>query len=94
MATMIINQKRLTLSIEDKARLLQVIDIHEDCHLGVTSGSKPNSAYVVRHDGKQATYCPCGARITCSHMIAATWYLEALSRAFYVEVNGIYEVSA
>ena len=77
MTTINLNGKRVVMSIEQKARLLTVFDIHEEGRLAVTSGSDPNSAYVVRHDGHRCQYCPCGAYTSqCAHRIAADWYLE------------------
>ena len=84
--TMILNQKRVSLSIEEKARLLTVFDINEPGRLAVTSGSKPNTAYVVHHDGKHVTHCPCKSTGLCAHKVAGDWYLEAQARAVYVEL--------
>lgn len=92
--TMRIQNKTIALSLEEKARLLQVFDIGEIGRLAVTSGSLPNTAYVVRFEpGHTKThYCPCDARGYCSHRQAADWYLEALHRAWYIENFEIYEV--
>lgn len=82
MATMISTTgKKVTVSIEDKARALHVFDIQEAGRLAVLSGSQPDLAYVVRHDGEQSTFCPCGSYKPCSHRIAADWFLEAQRRA-------------
>lgn len=95
MATsMMINNKRVAMSVEQKARLLTVIDIHEAGAFAVTSGSNPDDAYVVRHNGRHSIYCPCntyGAR--CSHRIALDWKLEADRRAVLVadcDPHGLY----
>lgn len=90
MTSATINQKRVKLSIQDKARLLTVFSINEANRLAVTSGTQANTAYVVRHDGKQATYCPCKACGPCSHKQAANWYLEAERRAAHVQNYNIY----
>ena len=84
MATMIINRKQITLSIEDKARALTVFSIDEENALGVTSGSQANTGYQVKHDGKQATYCPCRAVGRCAHKTAVDWHLENERRNAFV----------
>jgi hypothetical protein len=72
-----VNGKRVVMTIEEKAALLQVFDIGEEGRLAVTSGSDPNRAYVVRHDGHRCQYCPCGAYTPrCAHRVAGDWYLE------------------
>jgi hypothetical protein len=79
MTTATVNGKRITMTIEEKARLLTVIDIHEEGHMAVTSGSVPTDAYVLRHDGYRSQYCPCGAYTTrCAHRAALDWYLEEM----------------
>lgn len=96
MTTATINRKRVTLSIEDKARLLQVIDIHEDGVLAVRSNSDPRIAYAVYHDDKgHVTGCACTGckeygRSHCSYRLAAFWYIEAQRRAAYTETFNIY----
>jgi hypothetical protein len=75
--------KKVTLTIEEKARRLSVIDIHEEGRMAVTSGSNLLDAYVLRHDGKVSQYCPCGAYGFCSHKLALNWHLEATNRAAY-----------
>lgn len=90
MTTATINRKRVTLTIQNKAHLLTVFSINEANRLAVTSGSEPNTAYVVRHDGRQATYCPCKAYGYCSHKQAVDWKLEAERRAAYIEIFNIY----
>jgi len=77
MTQMTLNGKKVTLTVEQKARLLDVFEIGEEGRLAVTSGSTPNQAYVVRHDGEHSQYCPCGAYIArCAHRVAADWHLE------------------
>lgn len=89
--TMMINSKRVVMSIEEKAKALTVFEINEPNRLAVTSGSEPNRAYVCHHDGCHVTYCPCDARTSqCSHTVAGNWFLEAKNRAAYVEEFGIY----
>lgn len=84
MATTIVrNGKTITLTIEQKARLLEVVDIQEENCLAVRSGSKSGTAYGVQHNNTRATYCPCeagkyGSR--CCHKVAVNWHLEALRR--------------
>jgi hypothetical protein len=90
MATTVkINHRTVTLSIEQKARLLSVFALPEEGNaLVVTSGSLPNTAYVVRHNGEQCQYCPCKAGkngLYCSHQLAGDWFLAAQRRAVYVE---------
>lgn len=82
------NGKRVKLSIEEKARALRVFDIGEEGHLAVESGSKPDTLYVVHHNGYRVTYCPCEALYTCecSHKVAGDWYLEAKRREFYYQM--------
>ncbi len=78
------NYKRISLSMEEKARSLKVIANLPELagnELAVTSGSKANAAYVVTHNGKNAVHCPCDAYGRCSHLIAADWHLEAKNRA-------------
>lgn len=78
MATMISTTgRKVTVSIEDKARALQVFDIQEAGRLAVTSGTEANLAYVVQHNDEHSTSCPCGSYKKCSHRIAVDWYLEA-----------------
>lgn len=79
--------KRITVSIEEKARALHVFDIQEEGRLAVVSGTVADLAYVVRHDGERATFCPCGSYKKCSHKVAAEWYLEAKARAAFVALN-------
>jgi len=77
MTTMTLNGKRVTLTVSEKAKLLTVFDIHEEGRLAVTSGSRENDAYVVRHDGQHSQYCPCGAYIAkCAHRVAVDAHLE------------------
>jgi hypothetical protein len=75
--------KRVAVSTAQKARMLTVFDIGEAGRLAVTSGTKPNTAYVVHHDGWRVTSCPCRSVSRCSHAIAGDWYLEARRRATY-----------
>lgn len=87
--------KRLTVSIEEKARALQVVDIHEAGVLAVRSDSDPRVAYAVTHDGRNVTSCACTGcklygRTRCAYRIAAGWHLEAQRRAVYVETFNIY----
>jgi len=88
--TMRIQNRQIKLSIEDKARLLQVIDIGEPGLFAVRSGSDANTAYGVRHDGKHATYCPCRAVGRCAHKQAVDWKLEADRRDAYCREFQIY----
>lgn len=74
------------LTIEQKAARLSVwaLDGDEGNALAVTSSSKPNSAYVVRHNGVRCQYCPCEAGkhgLHCSHKIAGDRFLEQQRRA-------------
>lgn len=90
MTTATINGKRTQLTIAEKARLLQVIDIHEQGVLAVRSGSDPRLAYAVYHNGRKSTGCACTGckqygRTTCAYRLAVDWRLEAERRALYVE---------
>ncbi len=77
MTQMTLNGKRVTLTVSEKAKLLTVFDIHEAGRLAVTSGSRENDAYVVRHDGQHSQYCPCGAYIAkCAHRVAVDMHLD------------------
>lgn len=97
MATTTINHKRVTLSIEEKARLLAVIEVNEKGVLAVRSGSDPRIAYAVYHDEKgNVTSCACTGckqygRTKCAYRLAAHWYLEAARRALYTATFNIYE---
>lgn len=95
MTTATISKKRVTMTIEQKARLLQVIDIHEAGVLAVRSNSDPRIAYAVYHDGHNVTGCACTGckeygRSHCSYRLAAFWYIEAQRRAAYTETFNIY----
>ena len=91
MTTATIENKKVTLSIEDKAHTLQVFEIGEEYKLAVTSGSELGKAYVVSHNGQYVTHCPCKAYTSrCCHAVAGTWHLEAKNRAAYVEEFHIY----
>lgn len=83
MTTVTINGKRVVMTITEKARMLEVIDIHEENVLAVRSGSDPKTAYGVQHDGTHAHYCPCKSRVKCAHRIAVEMYLKAAYRALY-----------
>lgn len=86
MATARINHRTVTLTLEEKARLLEVIDIGEPGLLAVRSGSDQGIAYGVKHNGRVSTYCPCGTYgERCSHRLAVNWHLEAARRAAYQE---------
>lgn len=74
------NGKRVQMSIQAKAKLLTVVDIHENGVLAVISGSNPTKGYAVRHDGTHATYCPCEAHCKCAHMYAAERRLAEMYR--------------
>lgn len=92
---MMINHKAVKMTRSEKARMLHVYDIGEEGHLAIESGSKPDSLYVVHHNGYRVTYCPCEALHTCecSHKIAGDWYLEAQRRAEFVQAfdpHGLY----
>jgi hypothetical protein len=91
--TMKLHSRRVSLTIAQKAHLLTCFEIGEPGRLAVTSGSKVNTAYVVRYEPgqKKTHYCPCDARGYCSHRQAADWHLEAQARAAYVEEFSIYE---
>lgn len=94
--------KRVSLSIQDKARLLltngHIIDIGEAGLLAVRSASDPETAYAVYHDGKQSTGCACkhckatGNKGGCSYRQAVDWKLQSDRRNVYVELFGIYEI--
>lgn len=86
MTTSTVNGKRIQMTIAEKAKRLQVVDIHENGVLAVISGSNPNKGYAVRHDGTHATHCPCEARCKCSHMIAVERRLTEMYRdMFYTD---------
>lgn len=76
MTTATINGRTAVLTIEAKARLLRVLDINEEGRLAVPSGSNDRDAYVVRHNGRTSTYCPCAARTEhCAHRVAVDAHL-------------------
>lgn len=83
MATMLVNRQKVTLTIEQKARKLQVLDINHPRAYVVPSGTEANKAYTVQHDGHEATSCNCKAVGKCAHKLAVTWKLEADRRAIY-----------
>lgn len=80
---MIVNEKRVTLTIEQKARMLQVLDINDPNRFIVPSGSEKGKAYSVKHDGYEATSCNCLAHGKCAHKTAVNWKLEADRRAWH-----------
>lgn len=80
MTTATINGKRVSLTIEEKAKLLEVIDIGESDCLAVRSGNHPETAYAVQHDGKQSTYCPCPSRAYCAYRMVVDWHLADAER--------------
>jgi len=88
--------KRLVLTIEQKARCLQVIDVNEPGILAVRSASDPRIAYAVYHNGHNVTGCACTGckqygRKQCAYRLAASWKLQADRRAAYVETFHIYD---
>lgn len=83
MTTATVDGKRITLSIEDKARMLEVIDIGEENCLAVRSGNHPETAYAVQHDGKRSTYCPCPSRVYCAYRTAVDWHLADAERSAF-----------
>ena len=90
MTTAVVNERKVQMTITEKAHMLQVFDINEPGKLAVTSGSQANVAYVVSHNGQRVTHCPCKAFGRCCHMVAGDWHLEAERRAAYVEEFHIY----
>lgn len=73
-----LNGKRVSLSVEEKARLLTVSVIPGEHAFKVSSGSKPGRTYKVTHDGRYATGCECescGGR--CCHRVAVNNRLQA-----------------
>lgn len=94
MTTMKVNGKTVSLTIEQKARKLSVWTLEgEGNALAVTSGSKPNTAYVVRHDGAHCQYCPCqsgkfGGR--CAHKVAGDAFLASQRRAAYADMFDVH----
>lgn len=87
--------KRVTLTIEQKARALQVIDINEPGLLAVRSATDSRVAYAVYHDGYNVTGCACTGckhygRSHCAYRLAAFWFLQAQNRAAYVQTFNIY----
>lgn len=90
------NGKTISLTVEQKARMLSVIEEHPELaenELAVTSGSIFGSAYVLKHNGRVTLACPCGAYTPkCAHRIAGNWHLEAKNRAAYnaaFDPNGV-----
>jgi hypothetical protein len=81
------NGKTISLTVEQKARMLTVIEDHPDLkanEIAVTSGSRFGQAYAVRHNGRNCTYCPCGAYTArCAHRVAGDLWLEARNRAAF-----------
>jgi hypothetical protein len=77
-------------TLVQKAARLSVWELEgEGNALAVTSGSTPNSAYVVRHNSYKCLSCPCGAgkhMMPCSHKIAGDRFLEAKRRAAFVDL--------
>jgi hypothetical protein len=87
--------KRVTVSIEEKARALQVIDIQESGVFAVRSATNARIAYAVYHNGRKVTGCACPGckvygRSRCAYRLAVAWKLEADRRAAYVETFNIY----
>lgn len=90
MATMLINRKPVSMTIEQKARLLPVFEIGEAFHMAVGSGTNPKDAYVVHHNGKASHYCPCKATGKCAHRVAVDWKLESQRREQFTNTFNIY----
>jgi len=94
MTTATINHKKVSMTIEQKARLLAVFALPDEGNaLAVQSGTCPDSAYVVHHDGAHCQYCPCeygryGNR--CSHKVAGDAFLAAERRAHYVDMFDVH----
>lgn len=96
MATTILNHKRVTLSIEEKAKLLQVIS-YEPGVLAVRSGSDARIAYAIAYDDHfQVTSCACTGckqygRKQCAYRLAAAHKLAEMKRDYHCEMFGLYQ---
>lgn len=90
MTTATIENRKVTMTIEEKARRLSVREIN-DHQLEVTSGSDATKKYTCEHNGRHVTRCSCAAYTSrCCHAIAGTWYLEAKNRDAYCDEFNIY----
>jgi hypothetical protein len=83
--------KRVQLSIEEKARLLQVIEMpNEPGLLAVRSGSDPTVAYAVYCQDFRVTGCRQYGRTHCAYRLAAQHRLNELRRNYHCEIFGLY----
>lgn len=90
--------KRVTLTMEEKAKLLCVVDIHEDGVLAVISNSDPRIGYAVYHRNFKVTGCACTGckqhgRTACAYRLAAQNKLNEMKRSYYCDLFDIYQVA-
>jgi hypothetical protein len=95
MTTATIAGKRTQMSIEDKSRLLRVVDIHEPGTLAVISNSDARIAYAVSHRNFRVTGCACTGcrqygRTDCAYRRAAQRRLNEMKRDWYCQTFAIY----
>lgn len=83
-----LNGKRIQMTIEEKARLLQVIP-YETGTLAIRSNSDPRVAYAIGYDKNfHITSCACTGckhhgRTHCAYRVAAKSFLHQLYRATF-----------
>ena len=79
MTTYTLAGSRQELTISEKAALLVVsVIVGMSGVFAVSSGSRKNVVYQVRHDGRHATGCNCQAYGRCSHMIAVDLHIAQM----------------
>jgi hypothetical protein len=89
------NGRRVTMTMEEKSYLLQVIN-RERGVLQVRSNSDTSKTYPVRYnDDFQITECGCTGckeygRIACAYRLAASRRLTEMKRDYFCEMFAIY----
>lgn len=90
------NGKRVQMTMEEKSRLLTVVDIHEDGVLAVISNSDPRTGYAVYHKNFRVTDCACTGckqhgRTQCAYRMAAQRKLNEMKRDYHCDMFGLYQ---
>lgn len=79
MTTYSLEGKTRELTISEKAALLVVsMIVGMSGVFAVSSGSRKNVVYQVRHDGHKAVSCNCAAMGRCSHMEAVNLHIAQM----------------
>lgn len=98
MTSAMLNGKHVSLTMQEKSKLLQVIDVHEPGVLAVRSNSDPRIAYAVYHHNFKVTSCACTGcrqhgRTECAYRMAAQRRLNEMKRDYYCDIFGIYTIA-